>query len=48
MDNKEKAKKLADLIHETLSTCGGNCKKCALQNICDDLDILYFKLMQVG
>jgi len=48
MDNKDKAKRLSDLIYEVLSTCGGNCEKCALQKICDDLDILYFQLIQIG
>lgn len=46
MKNKDKAKSLADLIHEVLSTCGANCKYCVIETLCDDLDILYFKLIQ--
>ena len=48
MENKDKAKMLSDLIHEVISTCGGNCKKCVLEKVCDDLDILYFQLFQLS
>jgi len=47
MENKDKAKRLSDLIYDVLSTCGGKCSKCALKKVCDDLDVLYFQLMQI-
>ena len=46
MKNKDKAKSIADLIHKVLSTCGADGKNCVLEKLCDDLDILYFQLLQ--
>lgn len=46
MKNRDKAKSLALLINEVLSTCGADCKNCVLEKLCDDLDILYFQLRQ--
>ncbi|NKF08821.1 hypothetical protein J1C67_19315 (plasmid) [Clostridium gasigenes] len=42
--NQDKANKLHDLITEILNTCGGECDKCVLEDVCDDLDILSFQL----
>ena len=42
--NKDKADKLHNVITEILTTCGGECEKCVLEDICDDLDILSFHL----
>lgn len=48
VNNKDKAKMLSDSIHEVLSSCGGDCSNCVLEKICDDLDILYFQLVQLS
>lgn len=38
--NQDKADELHKYLIELLNTCGGECEKCALENVCDYLDIV--------
>lgn len=42
--NQDKANELDKFITDLFHSCGGDCKNCALENICDDLDILSFHI----
>lgn len=44
--NTDKAKELHEVISNVLKTCGGDCDKCILEDVCDDLDVLTFRLFQ--
>lgn len=41
-NNQEKANELEKFLNELFNSCGGECKNCALENICDDLDVISF------
>ncbi len=45
--NRDKAQLLHDTICDILATCSGDCKNCVLEEICDELDVLTFKLMEL-
>ncbi|MGL6186309.1 MAG: hypothetical protein ACRC1T_13155 [Clostridium chrysemydis] len=38
--NQDKADKLEKFLTELLRTCGGKCQNCALENVCDYLDLV--------
>lgn len=38
--NQDKADELQKYLTELLHTCGGKCEICALENVCDYLDIV--------
>lgn len=42
--NQDKANELDKFITDILHSCDGDCENCALENICDDLDILSFHI----
>lgn len=39
-NNQDKADELEKFINDLVTSCGGECKNCALENICDDLDVI--------
>lgn len=43
--NKDKAESLDNAIYDIFNSCGGNCDKCVLEDVCDDLESLKFKLI---
>lgn len=43
-NNQDKADELENFIINLLNSCGGDCKNCALENICDDLDVISFHI----
>lgn len=42
--NQDKANDLSKFLEDLFKSCGGECKNCALENICDDLDIINFHI----
>lgn len=38
--NQDKADQLEKFLTELFLTCGGKCENCALENVCDYLDIV--------
>ncbi|MGL6120307.1 MAG: hypothetical protein ACRC0V_07345 [Fusobacteriaceae bacterium] len=42
--NQDKADQLEKFLTELLLTCGGKCENCALENVCDMIDVLNLNL----
>lgn len=43
-NNQGKANELSKFLNDLFNSCGGDCKNCALENVCDDLDVLNFHI----
>lgn len=41
-NNQDRADELEKFIKDLFTSCGGECENCALENICDDLDVMSF------